>query len=463
MKYLLGIISLLLITGCERTSNKESVTYFGGQIVNPKSNFVLFLKDNKVIDTITLDKNNHFLTEYKSLKEGLYTFKHGIEFQYIYFEPSDSILVRLNSWDFDESMVFSGRGSSKNEFLLNLFLRNEHEDKLMRQFFSLNETEFSQKIETLTKQKEALFLDFKNNNENVSEGFTKLTNAAINYPLYRWKEIYPFYHKKLNQLSKISKISDSFYEFRKHINLNEENLLSFYPYRNYVTNYLYHISYKIKEEDSLRDNLTVNMLNLIVQNVNIEEFRNSLLKNIVVDEFLKRQSTCSINKETLNVFLKNCSNEEYKNEVQNLVNDSKYVLNNKPIKDFTIKSYDDRELSVKNIIENHKSVIYFWSSNYMDAEYLLKEIRYFEKRYPNILFIGVNMQSDLYNLSNSTNIGLIDYQKQFKLPENSYARKYLTSNYPRTIMVDEKGIVTNGFTHLDSKKFNSELIKLERK
>lgn len=461
MKYLVGII-LLLVISCKTANNKESVTYFGGQIINPKSNFVLFLKDNNVIDTISLDKNNHFIANYKSLKEGLYTFKHGIEFQYIYLEPSDSILVRLNTWDFDESLVFSGKGSGKNEFLLNLFLRNENEDILMRQYFGLNEKEFSQKIGDLSNQKKLLYLEFENNNNNVSEGFTKLTNAAINYPLYRWKEVYPFYHKKVNQLSKVPEVSDSFYEFRKHVNLNEENLLSFYPYRNYVTNYLYHISYKIKEEDPSKSNITINMLNSIVENVNIEGFRNSLLKNIVVDEFLKRQSTCSINEETLNIFLENCSNKDYKKEVIKLVNDSEYVLNHKPLKDFIIKSYDDRELSITNIIENHKSVIYFWSSNYMDAEHLLKEIKRFELKYPNILFIGVNMQSGLYNLSNSSNIKLIDYQKQFKLPEDSYARNYLTSNYPRTIMVDDQGIVTNGFTHLDSNLFNSELNKLEK-
>ena len=463
MKYILGILTLLLITSCKTSSDKDAVTYFGGQIINPKSNFVLLLKDNEVIDTITLDKENRFLSKYKSLKEGLYTFKHGIEFQYIYLEPTDSILVRLNTWDFDESLVFSGKGSSKNEFLINLFLKNEKEEQKMYQYFGLNENDFSDKIENFAKEKVAIYNEFKINNEEISSGFNTLTNAAIYYPLYRLKEVYPFYHRKVKKLKNFPEVNDDFYEFRKHVNLNEEDLLSFYPYRNYITNYFYHISYKLKESDSTKNNLTVNMLNAIVDNIKIEEFKNSLLKKTVVDEFLKRETTCSINNDTYKVFLENCSNDNYKKEIQNLVNDSEYVVNHKPLENFDIKSYDDRVLSVSSVIENKKCVIYFWSSNYMNPDYLLKAINRLEKKHPNILFIGINMQSDLFNLSNSSNVKLIDYKKQFKLPEDSYARKYLTSNYPRTIMIDNFGIVTNGFTHLDSKKFNSELNKLEKK
>src|SRR5680860_46605 len=111
MKYVTYIILVFLTVGCEK-SNENAATYFGGQIINPKTNYVLFLKDEKVIDTLMLDKSNRFLKKIPSLEEGLYTFKHGNDLQYIYLEPSDSVLVRLNTWDFDQSLVFSGKGSA---------------------------------------------------------------------------------------------------------------------------------------------------------------------------------------------------------------------------------------------------------------------------------------------------------------------------------------------------------------
>ena len=162
MKFIIYGIFVFLTFGCKNT-NENAMTYFGGQIINPKTNYVLFLKDEKVLDTLLLDENNRFLTEMPSLKEGLYRFKHGTEFQYIYLEPADSILVRLNTWDFDQSLVFSGKGSAKNEFLINLYLQNEAEERMMYQNFDLKEKDFQAKIDSLSKERYVIYYDFMSN------------------------------------------------------------------------------------------------------------------------------------------------------------------------------------------------------------------------------------------------------------------------------------------------------------
>jgi thiol-disulfide isomerase/thioredoxin len=460
MKYFLGAILLILTISCNTTNKGNTLTYFGGQIINPRTNFVLLLKDDKIIDTLSLKNNNKFIASYKSFSEGLYTFKHGNEFQYIYIEPADSVLIRLNTWDFDESLVFNGKGSSKNEFLINLFLQNEKEEKAMYQYFNLTENDFQFKIDSLAIERENIYNDFLQNEENISEGFQKLTNTAIHFPLYRLKEIYPYYYKKAHKLSKFPEISKDFYNFRDNINLNEDNLLSFYPYRNYVINYLYNVSYQIKEKDSTKDNITVNILNAIVENVKLEEFKNTLLKGIVVEDFLKSESTCSINKETLNIFLENCTDEEYVTQVKNLVNDSKFVLNNELLPDFKIENFSNEILNCNDITKNKNTVIYFWSTEYMSLEYLTKRIQYLEKNYPNILFVGINTQPSVNHIPSEHSF--TNLENQFKLTKDSAAHQFLTSTYPRTILVNNKGIVTNGFTYLDSKKFSSELTKLEK-
>ena len=107
MKYTISAILIVLLSSCMSTDNQDNITCFGGEIINPKASFVLLLKDDKVIDTLKLNRNNQFLESFPDVKEGLYTFKHGPEFQYMYLQPKDSLLVRLNTWDFDESMVFS--------------------------------------------------------------------------------------------------------------------------------------------------------------------------------------------------------------------------------------------------------------------------------------------------------------------------------------------------------------------
>jgi len=461
MKYFISVIVTILLISCKSTNKDSNTTSFGGEIINPKTNFVLFLKDDKVIDTLLLNKNNRFLNEYASLKEGLYTFKHGNEFQYIYLEPTDSILVRLNTWDFDESLVFSGKGSNKNEFLINLFLQNEKEEKAMYKYFNLNEPEFQKKIDSLSNERIAIYNNFSTAETQISEGFENLISTAINYPLYRLKEMYPYYYKRAHRLGEFPVISNDFYNFRDNISLNEENLVSFYPYQNYVVSYLYNLSYKLKENEPSKKNITINILNSTVEHIKLEEFKNTLLKKIIVNDFLKSESSCSINQNELDIFLENCSNQLYVTQVNNLVSDSKFVSNNEPLHNFEIVSYTNTSSTINNVIKGKNTVIYFWSTNFMSSDYLVTRIKYLENNFPNILFIGINMQASLEDLTKEPNLKLLDISKQFKLTKGSYAHNYLTSKYPRTIIVDEEGLVKNGFTYLDSRKLKSELRKLK--
>ena len=429
--------------------------------MNPKDSFVVLLKDDKIIDTLQLDKQNRFIANYNNLNEGLYTFKHGIEFQYIYIEPKDSILIRLNSWDFDESIVFSGDGGSKNEFLINLFLQNEKEERAMYPYFSLNETEFSAKIDSLLLERKQIYNEFSSAEDNVSVGFKKLTKSAINFPLYRLKEIYPYYHQKALNLDKFPEVNEDFYNYRKEINYNEEDLISFYPYQNYVVSYLYNLSYQLKEKDSTKSNLTINILNAINDNIQLDEFKNTLLKRIVVNDFLKSESSCTIHEPTLKLFLEKCTNEEYKTQIKNLVSDSKAVENNKALINFDITSSDNKTVDINNLIKDKNTVIYFWSTEFMSTEYLVNRIKFLKSNYPNILFIGINMQTSFKEIKTEPHLKKLDIHQQYKLPKNSAAYSFLTSNYPRVIIIGDDGNVKNGFTYLDSKKLNSELTKLE--
>ena len=59
--FLTSITSLTLFTSCKDViKSSDGVSYFGGEIINPNSKYVYLCKDNEVIDTIALDKNNRF-------------------------------------------------------------------------------------------------------------------------------------------------------------------------------------------------------------------------------------------------------------------------------------------------------------------------------------------------------------------------------------------------------------------
>jgi hypothetical protein len=176
---------------------------------------------------------------------------------------------------------------------------------------------------------------------------------------------------------------------------------------------------------------------------------------------MKSEATCTIDNEKLAIFLENCTNEAFIMQVNNLVNDTKFVENNKPLQNFNIVTYSNDSTSIATIIKDKKTVIYFWSTEYMSSDYLVSRIQHLEKKHPEILFVGIQMQPAYLDISKEPKLKKLDAQKQFKLTADSYANNFLTSLYPRIIIVNNKGIVQNGFTYLDSKKLGTELYKLE--
>ena len=119
MKHLIiyTLFSIVLL-GCETKETGCGQAYFGGEIINANNDFLVLYDNVAPIDTLYLDNNDRFLHKIENLKSGLHSFTHGGEYQVIILEPNDSLLLRLNTLYFDESIVFTGRGSKKNNYLI---------------------------------------------------------------------------------------------------------------------------------------------------------------------------------------------------------------------------------------------------------------------------------------------------------------------------------------------------------
>jgi hypothetical protein len=70
------------------------------------------------------------------------------------------------------------------------------------------------------------------------------------------------------------------------------------------------------------------------------------------------------------------------------------------------------------------------------------------------------MQTSPQDLDLESSVKWRNIPHQYLLPKDSDAHKYLSSKYPRTVLIDHLGMVKNGFINLDSKKLDSELEKL---
>ena len=61
IKFIICFVLLTSLISCkDGFMGANHVAYFGGEIENPKNNFVVFMKNNKAVDTFYLDKNDEF-------------------------------------------------------------------------------------------------------------------------------------------------------------------------------------------------------------------------------------------------------------------------------------------------------------------------------------------------------------------------------------------------------------------
>lgn len=451
MKHIYIVIFLVLpLFGCQNQT-KETSVYIGGEIVNPKSNVVLIMEKEKVIDSIFLKSDNTFAARIPIKSEGLYYFHHGNEFQYLFLEPNDSIRLRLNTWDFDETLVFGGIGAQKNELLLDLFLVNENESENFYSYFSLPENEFQEKIDEAHARHTELLSSLMNSNLYLSKQYLHLAQAAIDYPLYRLKEIYPFYHKKALELESELPISEGFYAYHKDVNLNDAFLSEYYAYQNFVTAHLYNLALRKNKGLIADQNFYTFLLESIAVKIEIPEFKNRLLHREIDNLFFNKPDL--LNPKHLSIFYDNCTDTlAIDNFKQLLVDKEKLpILSNFP--NFKVSTTLGEPISIRTLIENKGAVLYFWTTEKVSSEYLSKRIGYLNKKFPEITFIGINTDN---SKDCSTKLSK-KLDNQYYLEATSKGNEFVSNKYPRAILIDSKGKVANSFALLSNHYIEKEL------
>lgn len=454
------LLVLILFTACQQPRSFDSPTYLGGQIMNPKTDYVLFSENEEILDTLWLDQKGRFIKTIPVFEDGLYTFKHGNEYQYIFLQPSDSLIFRLNTWDFDESLVFSGIGSARNEYLIDLFIQNEKEDAQLRALFNLPPEDLKEEIEGVRQRKQRDLNDFLLESEEQNNLYIRYARAAIDYPLYRKMEIYPLALRNYLRSEKIPEVPVDFYDYRKNIDLNDPVLANFYSHRNYVLSYLYHLAYE-KTIDNKDKGINTYLIEYVNDSINELNLKESLLTSAIYEEFFTG-ATLNLNQEVTTAFFKTSTNKELNDKVSNLIADSQKIANGSKLKDFEVLNQKLKPYSINALIKNRNTVIYFWSEQEIEAIKLAGKINYLQKKYPMLLFIGINLDYNEDNPLNIISLKYINEQNQFALPSHSIANTYNTSGYTRTLLVNRYGYVIDNFANISSRYFEKSLKFLEK-
>ncbi len=471
MRFVGYLLILLLFFSCKNETAEETYyAFLGGEIINPNTDYVVIYNFKGTLDTIKLDSENRFSYKINNLDPGLYFFKHDPENQVIVLEPKDSVIFRLNTIDFDESLVFTGEGSKKNNYLIDLFLENEKNNSRLLDFCELSPDEFEEKTDSI-RNRQLQKLEEITERLDCSELFKEIAEAKINYNYYANKEIYPFAYYGEKEIKNLKTLPQDFYNYRKNINYNNYNLRSYVQYYRFLethfnnialNQYFEHTSDSFFDRKSLHYNL--DKLSLIDSLIQHDTIKNDLLKYTAAP-FIYNSKSNYDTKSLLSDYMTRSTNEKDKKTMQQLATSVMLLEPGTKLPQVDVINSNNKPVELSSIIKK-PTVIYFWSydikSHFKDSHRKINELKI---KYPEMNFIAININNDEHDMWKRS-------LKQYNFPVNNEfqfidplkARKDLVINSINKVMIlDGNAIIADPNANMFSSNFEELLLGLLNK
>ena len=444
---------VILLTGCSESKKNSPNVFFGGEIVNPTSEYVVLYKGDAVIDSSALDKNNMFSFQFDSIEDGLYHFKHAPELQYVYLDQGDSLIVRLNTVDFDESLVFSGTGEEINNFMLEIFLANESEKNLIDAYYGLESRDFTRKIDSLQLMKLDLLNDL-NLEYPLTEKEMEIAQADIVYNYAKYKERYPFKYRRISKENTAPKLSDDYYAYRNDLTYNNRDLTYLRPYYEFMVNHFGNLSYmSCTHGCDIKDNMAKNHLHFnkhklkLIDSLVVEkELKDNLFRNVAVDYLLKVHDSEDNIKIFMEVFHALSDNNRHIDEINDLYEGIMNIQPRKRIPNIEVTNINGEKVSLPSIAKEGKTVFYFWSgANKKHLRDISNQIKRLTQIEPTYTYVGINVQTNSDEWKSLLPNSGFNEENQYRSDNFEYLTKALIVYPMNKCIITDNDLIVDAF------------------
>ena len=450
------ILLLIFLAGCNSKEKNRSGIFLGGQIVNPSSRIVSLYQESRTVEIFNLDENLRFQRKYDSLSSGIYKLEHLPEYQTLLLEEKDSLWVRINAAAFDESIVFSGLGATKNNFLIDLYLKQDAENNYLSTKYSSNKKTFKKIIDSLVLQKKQFWILMDSIN-TLSPIAQKVTQAAYIYPYASIRERYA-----LLRGSQWTAEEDSlFFSFRNFLNYGDNDLAFFDPYVNYILNYISQKALNPKENYFKAKETTdfnIRRLEVLDQKISGKLLRNNLARAIAFEEMLKFENHTE-HELFLQYYATVNNSSNYLAEVLALHKDINKMDSGKPLPKVQLQNAKREIVNSTSLIYDNTTVLYFWSQTQMNQyRSTLDRVRLLKNNYPNVRFIGICIQPFNALVDKVQKMMELNPENQFALMDFTKASKvWVLTLLNKSIVLNKKGYIVEGFGNFYDMEFEKVL------
>ncbi len=460
LKFLKLIILAIILFFSNSCNNKNSVDNFflGGEIINPSSNYVNFYYNNIKIDSIELNSENKFFKNLENIQPGVYRIEHIPENQYIIIENGDSLWIRVNVEDFKESLSFSGRGSSKNNFLVDMSNLNDYENEFLSQIYNQGSYDYKIVIDSLMDEKKDIWELF-NKSVNQRNLGRKITKASIKYNYYNKLERYALLRGR--EWSKDER--DEYFSYRDEVNLNDSELSLFEPYVTYLMNFFNEKTLDSGEVYSYAKNNTdfnIKKLLIIDSQINDPYLKNNLARATAIEEILNFKNN-DLHDEFIDYYTYVNTSNRYLDEITKLYNDIDKMKKGNVLPEVNILDFNGNTTSSSEEFLGSKTFIYFWSQTQMNHyRRTIRRVEELKQQYPQYRFVGICIQPYTDMVSQAQNILNLDLSNQFSFKDfESSSKDWVLTFLNKTIVTDEKVKIIDGFSNL----FTNDIEKILEK
>jgi hypothetical protein len=457
LKLIILAIILFFSNSCNIKNSRDNF-FLGGEIINPSSNYVNFYYNNIKIDSIELNSENKFFKNLENIQPGIYRIEHIPENQYIIIENGDSLWIRVNVEDFKESLSFSGRGSSKNNFLVDMSNLNDYENDFLSQIYNQESSNYKIVIDSLMDEKEDIWELFNKsvNQRNLGRNITK---ASIKYNYYNKLERYALLRGR--EWSKEER--EEFFSYRDEVNLNDSELSLFEPYVTYLMNYFNEKTLDSGEVYSYAKNNTdfnIKKLLIIDSQINDPYLKNNLARATAIEEILNFKNN-DLHDEFIDYYTYVNTSNRYLDEITKLYNDIEKMKKGNVLPEVNILDFNGNIASSSEEFSGSKTFIYFWSQTQMNHyRRTIRRVEELKQLYPQYRFVGICIQPYTDMVSQAQNILNLDLSNQFSFKDfESSSKDWVLTFLNKTIVTDEKVKIIDGFSNL----FTNDIEKILEK
>ncbi len=247
-KILFFIIVTIIFVACKKDSAVDYAIISGKIINRPTNDITINSIDRTFTEPIEISKDGSFIDTLNTDIQP-YVLYDGKNPVFLHIEDGFNLNVNYDFKDFSNSLVISGVGSEVNNYLI---AKRKIEIDLigvsLAALYGANETEYKNKIRSITDAQNKLLTDSK----GISSEYIEKEERNLNYFYLRMLIDYEDAHKHFTKNSDF-KVSNDFLEELNSIDYSKEEDYEFSDfYKSLVRNHYEKKAKEIREKDSIK-------------------------------------------------------------------------------------------------------------------------------------------------------------------------------------------------------------------